>query len=297
MEYSALLKHSYQRTIRYRSMWWLGMFVVAGSSGSQFVSNFTSGISDIVDTADGSNAYWAFEYFLSEFWWVLLIIFGVIFLVWLLFILFNILASIGMLHGAKAARQQQAMSFLAMVQAALPSFWPVFGLHCGLFFIAFVALLILAVPIIALALTGIGLIIVIPVIFGLVLLMIPVSAVVGIWYMYVIQYIALQQQSLIESVVLGWKLFRTHVGDSLVVYFILLLVNIGFMIPTLIVMVIIGVPFGLLAVAAYFANSWAIVAGVVGIGALILFAALLILKGVRNAFMFHSWHELFAELT
>lgn len=298
MEYSKILKGALDATKRYKAMWLLGMFVASSASGcnSRFPTSFGSGDFDsLTSEADVFNGF-SFEQWFSEYWWILALLTMLIFFLVIISVVFHNIAVGGMFFGAKQAVANQPVKFNDLFRAGMQYFPKMFGLHVLVKGGLVVAIILMAIPLIALAFTIIGLIVVIPVAIVLLLALIPVGIALQIILMYARQYIVLQQQTIINSLKLGWQLFKTHLADSIVIFLLAMVIGWGVAIATCLVVLVIGLPFAILGFILYNVISWAGVVGVACLALLVLLVVLYTIKGISQAFMFHLWHRTFAEL-
>lgn len=294
MEYSKILKNAFEATKKYKAMWLLGMFVASGSSGC--VGRFPSGFNSMnFDSfSQGSDVFDAVK--LVEYWWIVALVVILVFFLMIISVAFHNIAVGGMFYGAKQAAMNQSVKFNDMFRVGWKNFAKMFGLHFLVKGTLALALVCISIPLIALAFTIVGLIIVIPAAIILLFALIPVSVAVQILLMYARQYIVLQQQTIMNSLKLSWQLFKAHVGDSIVMYLLTGVIGFGITIVTVLIALIICIPFAILGFILYTVFSWAGVVAVATLGISVLLSALYIIKGISQAFMFHLWHGAFAEL-
>lgn len=296
MEYSTIIKQAFESTKRNKIMWLLGIFVASGSGGGWNFRLPTSFDSEDFGSAGEGFRVFDWDVWFTEYWWLVLLI-GVLILALIIVqvILHNIAVG-GMFYGAQQTAGNVSVKFRQLFGVGTKYFPKMFGLHFLVKATFVMALLLISIPLIALAFTIIGLVVVIPVAIVLFLALIPIGAVVHILFMFARQYIVLRQQSIMDSLKSSWQLFKNHLGDSVVMYLLSLLIGLGVGLATLIIVLLIALPFAILGFILYNAVSWPGVIGVAVLGVLVLMIVLFIVKGMYQAFTFHLWHRTFAEM-
>ncbi len=296
MEYSKILKQAFEHTKKYRSMWWLGMLVASGGGGisNSIPTDFgdTGGPSSSdIDQFTTAAASWAVEY-----WYVLVMIGVLLVALILLSIILHYIATAGLYTGASEARQGKRPTFKGMFKAGTKPFWRVFGLHL---LIGLATVVLIGVPILVIILTGItiiGLVIAIPAFIVFIIALLPFTAIISIIRTYATQYVVLENERIMDSIHKAWKLFRSTLSDSVVMYLLNIVIGIGIGLASIFVALLIIVPFAIIGFIAYNATGWISVIVIAAVGLVLLSVVMLIIKGIKHAYFFNFWHLTFAEL-
>lgn len=296
MEYSKILKQAFEYTKKHRSMWWLGMLVASGGGGLSNAnlpadfgdSAFTdSEIQRVVNSASN----WVVEY------WYIVIMLGLLLLaIILLSIILHFIATAGLYYGANQARLGKHVTFKAMCKAGMKPFWRVVGLHL---LIGLASVLAVGVPIVVLVLIGItiiGLVIAIPAFIVFLIALFPFMAALGIITTYATQYVVLDNEHILDSIRKAWKLLRSNLSDSAVIYLLTIVINIGIVLASIGIILIIAIPFAIIGFIAYNASGWIPVIIVAALGLVVVSIAMLFVKGIKHTYFFNVWHLTFAEL-
>lgn len=293
MEYSHIFKQAYQSTKKYKAMWWLGLFA-AGSASVNLPANFARGFGSAFSDSIPSDQL-AFTNWFSQYW-VFVVAAGILLLLLaLIFFVMDVIAYGGMYHGANLARHNQRPTFGGMIKVGAQKFWPLLGMSSLVAICILAGMVIIAIPLILLGFTIVGLVIVIPVTILLVLALIPFTIAVSMTMKFAQQYMVLQNKSIMESLKLGWKLLRSHLGDSIIIFLLQWLIGIGIALVTFMATLLIAIPFAIIGFVAYQALNWPALVAVVAVGVLVLFVLFLVIKGIVQTFTFNVWHLTFAE--
>ncbi|MHB0979738.1 MAG: DUF7544 domain-containing protein [Thermoleophilia bacterium] len=301
MDYSELLRSAWRITWRHKYLWVLGLFAAEGggcgfSGGSPGGGDF-GGVS-------GSGPSGVEDWFASN--WPLLLALGlglivVGFAMWAL----SVITTGGLIAGSDAAHGRRPDASLgAAWRVGLHSFWRLLGmwLLVGLAILLVVLLLVLVIGLpIALTLSsgadfGTGAIVLI-VLFAilLVLIAIPVGVVVQIALTWASRSLVLEGTGIIDSLRAGWRLFRSNVGASLLVWLIGIGVSIGAGIVLLVPLAIVGIP---IAIVVYrlFTDGGGAMWGVLGILGLIALVVLAFYKAVVTTYFCAYWTVAYRNL-
>ncbi len=293
MNYSELIKKSWQATWKYKNLWWLGMMIMAGGSGGG--GNVQLPIDG--GNFDGSNTDMTpIQHSLAELWWVFVIIGILLLLLMLIMIFLHHVATAGLYYGANDVRLNKQPTFKASFKHGIKKFWPVFGLKILSGLALGAMILMIAVPLVLLGLTIVGLIIVVPVAIVLIIAAIPFFAAYAIVIVYATQYIVLHDEPMVEAFKKGWYLLKDNIQDSVVPWLINILIGIGFVIVAIGVVLVVALPLVLIGFVTYNAAGWGPIVALAIVGFIILFALLTVLKGIHQTFVFHIWHNVFAYI-
>ncbi len=295
IKYSKIFKEAFEVTKRYQAMWWLGMLVAGSSSGcnARIPGNF-GGLDNVEQWDTWSSV--AIQGWLIAHWWLISLIGLLLVALFIIAMLFNYIAIGGMYYGAQQTVKNQVVKLNELFRYGIQQFVRVLGLRWLVSGGIVLALMLIAIPLIALAFTVVGLIIVIPAVILLILAFIPFGVVIQIILQYAQQYLVLQQQTILISLQSGWQLFRKHLADSIIIYLLTVLVRIGVAMATILVVLFISLPFAILGFILYNTISWPGVIDVVVLAVMVLLVALYIIRGISQTFYFHLWHRTYATL-
>lgn len=290
MEYSNILKTAWQATWRHKAMWFLGMAIMGGCNTVTF--NTGGNIGSVIDTSDYQTANMMDGLFeLLEQYWLLVLLFGICFFLLILVAwVVHYIALGGIYHGAMLAKQDKPVRFWALCQAGTQTFWRVVGTSLLFSIVIGAVMTIVVLSLIFLAFTVIGLIIVIPAIFLLVILALPMSWIIGTLFSFTIQGIVVEQYRIWQSCKAAYALFKKHWLGTLIAYASVVGWSVAAMFLAIILVVLIGFPVAIFVVVAYTSQAWlalglAVLAGVSIFGLILLF-----IKGISQSFAAHTWH-------
>lgn len=297
MEYSKILKQAFEFTKKHRSMWWLGMLVASSGGGASNI-NIPS---DFGESAGPSGAEMdayvrTFTDWAVTYWYILVMIGLLLLALALLSIVLHFIATAGMYYGANDARLGKKPTFKNMFKAGVKPFWRLAGLHILIGLGSFLAIGIPLALIILLGITIIGLVVAIPAFIIFIIALFPFIAALSIITTYASQYVVLEDARIIDSLRQAWKLFRSTLGDSVVMYLLSIVVGIAMFLITAAVAIMVMIPFAIIGFIAYNASGWIPVIIVAAIGLILLSVILLIIKGIKHTYAFNMWHLTFAEL-
>jgi hypothetical protein len=294
MNYTHILKQAYHNTLRSKAMWFLGIFIISGGGFS--IGNFGGMFDNGDESSEFSSAMDSFGLWLEQYWWILLLLGLGVLLLCLISMVLNYVAYGAMFYGAHRLLQHHQPKFWEMVKVGFNYLPRIFAANFLVGAAIGLGVIALAIPIILLGITVIGLIVAIPLAIVAILLLIPVGAASTIMLMYAMQGIVLKQHRTIESLKYAWKLMLNHLGDSTVMYLFLMLINLAVWLAVFVLTLVLAIPFVVVGYLAYMAASWAGALMVGGIGLIILGVLLLFTKGIRQAYVINTWHGVFADL-
>ncbi len=306
MDYSRLISDAWRITWRYKYLWILGLFAAQGG-GCSGAANFNPGSFQL--PGSGSNPLgtisdaqqWAQSH------WMLIgaLLVGLFALGFLLFVI-SVMATAGLIAGVDdaAARRPEARLGTAW-RRGVACFWRLFGMWVlvGLVTVVVVAILI-AIVVIPIAVSaaknggvgGVG--VVAAVLIGLVMLLalIPVAAVLSIVLEWAARALVLENTGVVASLSRGWRLFRTNVGPSLVVWLIGIVLSLGAAIAIAVVAFAAAVPAGVLLAASWGTIGTAVLAAL-GVLGLVVLAGMAAITAVWSTYFSGYWTLAFRQLT
>ena len=298
MNYGEILKKAYRITIKNKVLWLLGMLVGGGASCNY---SFGGDYSDIDKSEINFNSinFW-------DYWYILALIAILIIFLFLIFIVLSVIARGGLLHGVNNARDNKKALFWESFKFGAGKFWRILAIQLLFGLIILAGVMILVVGIVMFVIIGVVsqltilkiLLILLGIIFSLIgiAVIVILAIIIGLVSNYVYCYAVLENKKIIESLKLGFSLFKKNIGETLILCIILFGIGLGIglallmiIIPLLLIFVAIGFGF-------YFLLSWTGVIIISAIALIIFLIITLVIKGVLNTFMFSSWVNAWHEL-
>ncbi|MBA3420681.1 MAG: hypothetical protein H0U12_02095 [Thermoleophilaceae bacterium] len=292
MSYRDLLRDSFRITRHNRYLWFFGLFAGTSFNFPSFNANFGGGGGDSGSDSDRTGV----GDFLPPPEVLIAIGVGVLVLV-LLFVALSVISQGALAESVAAIYRGEQRSFRTAWRAGTSRFWRVLGLVVLLALIAIGLLLLVAIPLgglvagtfAATEAPGVRIpVVVIAVLIGIVAficLFVPLSIAVQL----ALRELVVGGERPTAAIRGGYRLFRRHLGTSLLLWLIQIGIGIGAAIAILIVALVAGVilalPAILLAVAELIGA--AIVVGVAA--ALVLLVPLLAAFGALGAFGHSFW--------
>ncbi|MHB1343388.1 MAG: DUF7544 domain-containing protein [Thermoleophilia bacterium] len=300
MDYSELLRAAWRITWRHKYLWILGFFAAEGG-GCSF-SGSPPGGSFGNYSANGPTG--AEDWFASN--WVLLVAlgFGLLVLGLAMWVI-SVITTGGLISGTDAAHGGRPDAGLGPAwRAGVHSFWRLLGMWLlvglAVFLVILLLLLIIALPI-GLSLSrgadfGAGTIVLIVLfVILLVVIAIPVGVIMQIALTWASRSLVLEGTGVIDSLRSGWRLFRSNVGTSLLVWLIGVGVSIGMGVALLVPLAIVGIPIGLVGYRLLTDGGGAMwgVLGILGVIALVAFG---FYKAVSTTYLGAYWTVAYRNL-
>jgi hypothetical protein len=291
MNYGEIIRDAFWITWRNRFLWFFGFFVAGGGGTS---SNFFNVPSNLSGRGDFSGAAQWMENNLAA----ILVVVGVLVLALaLIFIVLSFISTGGLADSVAAIDRGEQRSFSSTWRAGTSNFWRVLAQAILLFLIALglllVVLLVAGLPIgLTFVLTeSVGARVALSILFGLVGILLAIVLFVPLYIVgqFALRKLVVGRERIAYSIAAGYGLFRRHIGSSLLVWLMGILLAFGIGIAVLIGVAIVGfilfLPTIILAVAEY--TTAAVVAGVVA--GVILLPILLVVSGAVGAFSHAYW--------
>ena len=305
MDYSDLLRGAWQVARRHKYLWLLGLFATEGGCGlsggsSNIRGSFGGGDGSLTPDASG------FGDWITHNWALLAaLLLGLLALGIALWVI-SIISTGGLIAGSDAAHAGVPSGLGAAWRAGVRNFWRLFGMWLLVFAVALVVVLVILLAIglpLGLALArgvhlGTGAIIAIVLaVLALIVLAIPVAIVAQVVLTWASRSLVLEGTGPVNSIRAGWRVFRSNVGKSLMVWLINVGISIAAGIALLVPLALIAIPVG---VMVYRAGSdggsgamWAIIA----VGGLVLLAILALFKAAFTTFSTAYWTIAYRRLT
>lgn len=303
-----LFKRAYQLTRHNKLLWFFGFFAAFLGVGGELESLFQnySSVTTTSDTIIGWQAVYQDGLFSSLFnnirdffgaypaqgflfLLLLLVVTGV--LVWL-----AIISQIALFDSAQKLSANKKVNYSEAYGVGNRYFGPVFGVTVLIRGAQYLFFGVIGSVLVSWFLDGNSLTGGIAFILFAFLILIPVSVIVSFMLRYAVAYIVLKGKKPMESIKLGWELFRKNWIASLEMA--VLILGLG-VVAGLIVAIAIGlasVPFILIAIAATFFGSAAGFAVAVLIGTIVWFILAALIGAMYVGFQYTAWTMFFMEL-
>lgn len=301
MDYSELLRSAWRITWRHKYLWVLGFFAAEGGGCS-----FSGGSPGSGDFGGFSGNYsgGGDDWFAANWAPLLAIALGLIVLGFAMWVI-SIITTGGLIAGTDAAHGERPDAGLgAAWRAGVHSFWRLLGMWLlvalAVFGVILLLLLVIGLPI-GLSLSrgadfGTGAIVLIVLfVILLVLIAIPVGVVMQIVLSWANRSLVLEGTRIVESLRAGWRLFRSNVGTSLLVWLIGVGVSIGAGILLLVPLALVGIPMGF-AVYRLFNDGGAGMWGLLGLLGLIAVVVLAVYKSLVTTYFGAYWTVAYRNL-
>jgi len=160
-----------------------------------------------------------FEQWLSDNWWIFIVIGIVVLVLVILAIFLGTIGRIGLIKGTyKAEQGAERLIFGELFSESMPYFWRIFGLSL----VIGLAFLIILLPFFAFGLlsAGIGFLCLLP----LICILVPISWVVTIIIEQANAAIVLDDLSLMDGLRRGWDIVKSNLGPTLIMGLILFVI-------------------------------------------------------------------------
>jgi len=312
ISYREIIKKSWQITWNNKILWFFGFFAMSLLGNNRayklILDNF-----DALGRQDLTNYYnyraygqallsgkgimgvfsgWSgigFMSFISSIIIFALIAFVVIAVVWL-----SIISQIAIIKGIQKASLGKKLYFKELIGEAKEYFWPVLGLNLlaqvaifALFFI-FIYPAVTYAPFFSNATTILFLL--------FFLLFVPLSLTLAFLIIYASSCIILKNQSLKKSLGSAWKLFYKNWLPSLEMTILLFLLDIAAAIGLAITVLLLAIPFGLLAIIFYFILGNLGLAIIAVVSIIFLLVLVILFTSALTTFQYSAWTVLFLRL-
>ena len=303
MDYGKILKRSFEITKKNKILWLLGILIITGGGGG--MGNSGSGVSELGNNVNQNGNLNQFaldmQNFFTNYWWVILIFAIALLLFGLIGLIISIAAKGGMFKGIDIAVKGEKVKFWHHLGFGFHKFWRILGIDILIFLIVlgvFLALGIIAIPFLIFFLVPIiGWLVFILFIFAAIIFLFIVAALITMFINYIYCYALIEDKKIKESFRLGWNLMRHNFGKTLIMALILFGVTFAFTIGSLLIIFLIIVPFFIIGMLLY--HSYGLIGGIVAgsITLVLLMAFALLIKGIRNTYIFTAWVLTWKELS
>lgn len=248
-----------------------------------------------------ANAYNEVSSFLTDYWQILIFVAIGFLLLGLIGLILSVIAKGGLYKGSNTASQGTKVKFGEHFKFGLEKFWRVLGIDILLFLIVLGGLIaggIIMIPFLLLMVIPIiGWIVAILAFFLLILAFILFVIGLSLLMNYIYCYALIEDRKIKESFKKAWHLLRANFGETLVMGLILFGINFGIAIAALLVIFIILIIFGIIGFILYESVGIMAVVILIAIALLLLFVIALLIKGIRNTYIFSAWVLTWQELS
>lgn len=228
--FGEILTRSWQITWKHKVLWIFGILASCSRGGGGGSGGGGGGGGGNGVNPSGVPQFSGIEQWLSDNWWIWIVIGIVVLILVLLFVFLGTIGRIGLIKGTSKAEQgAESLIFGELFSESMPYFWRVFGLS----FLIGIAFLIIFVPFVAFGMlsAGIGFLCLLP----LICILIPISWVVTIIIEQANAAIVLDNLSLMDGLRRGWEIVKNNLGPTLIMGLILFIIS-------LVVGIVIAIP-------------------------------------------------------
>ena len=306
--FGEILTRAWQIVWKNRVLWIFGVLASCGRGGSSFNSNMSGqgngGFGTPPDVPPQVQEW--FQWIEQNAVTFVALICLFVLLIWIVSIFLSTIGKIGLIRGtAQIDGGAEGLIFGQLFSESTPYFWRIFGL--GL--IASIPLVVLAAAAIAAGLAfliplsvssgsdappilGLGLI---PLVFGCICLLIPLSIVINLVVRQAENAIVLEEMGVMPALSRGWDVFRKNLGPIIIMAIILAVISfaVGFIIAIPIFIIVLPAVF---AFAVGVAQKWTPMA-IAGICICVYIPISLLLNGIAIAYTESAWTLTFMRLT
>jgi hypothetical protein len=288
MNYGEVLKTAFTITRRNRYLWFFGLFA-GGATGFNVPTSFSppggggnSSVSADLPSIDTG---------------VIIAVAAVVVLLVVAAIVLSLISQGALIDSVAALDRGGERRFVTAWRSGTRTFWRVLGWAALLLIIALAILIAVGLPLGAIffavfsATESLGVRIVVGIVLGLValaafvVLFIPLQIVGTL----AVRDLVLREERAVASLRNGYRLFRAHLGPSLLTWLILLGIAIGATIALVIVGIVLGIAVAVPTIALFAAEVPAAAIAILVLAALVLIPLFLLFIGALGAFTHSVW--------
>lgn len=235
MDYSEVLTRAWEITWKYKVLWIFG--ILAGCSRAGGGGSGGGGSSYSTGSRENPELppfLQNFGQWISEHWWVLVILAIAVLLLILIGILLTILGRAGLIKGTlEVERGATQLAFGELLQASLPYFWRLLGLAL----LIGLAFLILFIPLALFGIltAGVGFLCLLPII----CILVPVTLLVNVVLEQANVAIVAENLGVFDGLRRGWDIVRSNLGSvaimAIILYVISAVIGLVIVLPILVV--------------------------------------------------------------
>lgn len=299
MNYGEVLSTAWKTIWKYKVLWLFGVLAALGTGGGGGGggngSSYRMNNGDFSNSPFGPNFGAQVESWVSQNWWVIVVLVLVFLLLALVFVVLSTFGRIGLIKGTwQTDEGKTRLSVAELWRDSAPYFWRMILLALLLFGLGIGVAILITIPLalVAVFTLGIGLLCLIP----FLCLLIPIGWAVNILLEEAMVAIVGENLGVIDGLKRGWEVFRANLAPSIVMGLIL---GVGGSIVRVIIAlpaVAIAIPLvvGIASQTGQAFNTGAIISLVL----LCLYMPVaLFLSGVLTAYLGSSWTLTFRRLT
>jgi len=291
IDYTGILKKSWQITWSNKYLWWFGFFLALGSFGGG--PNWSG--SSTKNTQSNDEISSKLGEFVANYWQWLILAAIFLFIIILLIAVLKLICQAGIIKSGNDLIKGQASSFKKGFLEGKKYFWKLFFLSFIVSFFMLGVVLALLSPVIFLALIKSYFW---AIIFGIAALMMIVvlSIVASFVWMYAVYYITLSDLGIKNSLENSFQLFKNNFVPSIIFALIFFALGIIFNIALFLILIVLGLVFLALGflMNAIMSKTGILIDAIVG--GLVLSVVLFFSQAVFETFRQISWLLLFREI-
>jgi hypothetical protein len=291
VDYFGIVKRAWRITYQHKFLWIFGLFLGTSASFSFNGINFNQ-VSYTTDQADLEKYFGqAYGFLLDNLIIIIISALALLFLI-LFFMVLSVISQGAMIGAVDKLNDRKEINFSKAFRIGLKNFWKILGIYILFGLIAFLSLVILAAPTIALfayGLPGRGFIMMLLSI----LIFIPLVILFSFASIYSLRFAVIGKKKVIDSINLGVHLFFNNFWQSILMYLILLgimfLVSIIAAIAFLVILLFIGIPLVALGFVLFPVAGIASAIILAIIGLIIIFIAAFLISSLVNTYKSSLW--------
>lgn len=290
MDYGNILQRALEISYKHKFLWVFAFFIGGITTYNFNFPNFGLFSPENADYATINNLRsWYFQHEILII--SLAIIVAILFLlIWI----FSIASQGAIIAGVDTVTNNKATGFRQACQIGFRNFWRLLGLGVviGLFYLLVIG--ILTVPIIICAVTGlIWLAIILAILFFMLFIVILFVSALSFNFSY--RYLIIKKSSIFNSISYGYKFFKIHFIEILILALILFGIGVVWLIINTVILMTIFLILASIGVLLYFISKATLVYSII-IGLIILSIISLILTTFYNTFHSSVWTISYKEL-
>lgn len=287
--FGEILTRSWQIVWKHKVLWIFGILASCSRGGGGGSGGGGGGGGNGFDPSTAPQ-FSGFEQWMSDNWWIFIVIGLVTLILIILFIFLGTIGRIGLIKGTYQVEQGSEKLVLGeLFSESMPYFWRVFGLS----FLFGIAFLIIFLPFVAFGVlsAGIGFLCLLP----LICILVPISWVVTIIIEQANAAIVLDNLSLMDGLRRGWEIVKNNLGPALIMGLILFVIT--FVVGLVIALPVFFIVFP--SLLGYFAgggeNTTPLI--LMSVCFCLYLPVALVLQGIMTAYTGSAWTLTYMRLT
>lgn len=304
--YRPILKQAFRDIWKYKLLWFFGLFAsFFGSSGAISLgmsnANQAGGVGAFLYDARalllkfgvrGTSWGEILKSFDLRFFVILIAVLAfVAFFVWI-----SVVSEGALALASREAPRRKEVPFHEALKRGLAKFWPILWLKALLVAVLFAAVAVIGLPLAIGFLKTQNVILENLLVLVFILIFIPLSIILSFVVRYAVLYMAADNKKFAEGLRLAWRLFRKNWIVSLEMGVVLFLVQAVALLALRLGLVVLALPFFMLAKLAGLLASETLFWYVLGLGAVLYVAVIYIYVAAMMAFMMRAWVMLFDRI-